>query len=544
MNRHFAIIDDAFARAADRRAWLGWLAVSAAADLGLIYALMVALRQQRAGLGDTRELLLYGFLVAAWFIAGRRVRRMSHRHFASLAEDAVREALYRLDALPLDRFEQLERGAILARLMNDSDRVASAGTVMIAMGHAIIRLMLGALFVLAIAPRMAAPAALALALIGVGAAAQSGAMRRAWTRVAEDESRLYAGVQARIDAAVPLKLHAARARSVAGAFDRLSASMRRLRVDVFTAFFVRQHAATGLLYAILGLNILILPLFLVVDTESIRDVNLVLVRIVFSVFGLAVALPDVGLAHDAYARVASLAPEMPSALPPMSGPSATGLETLRLERVAFAYPASADRAGFVLGPIDLTMRKGEVIFLVGDNGGGKSTLLKVLTGLYPARAGQIVVDGLPVDEAERGPYRHLFSPIFTRHHIFERVEGLDAAGHARAARLLDEMDIGEATRIVDGRITRRALSTGQKKRLAMVVARLNDRPVMVFDEWAADQDPEYRALFYERLLPELKAEGRIVIVASHDERYFDCADRIVRVHQGQIRHVPHPARGA
>src|SRR5256885_14002412 len=67
-----------------------------------------------------------------------------------------------------------------------------------------------------------------------------------------------------------------------------------------------------------------------------------------------------------------------------------------------------------------------------------------------------------------------------------------------------------------------------------VHAYLEGRPVLVFDEWAADQDPSFRHLFYTELLPELRARGHLLVVISHDDRYFHLADRIVRMEAGRM----------
>ena len=68
----------------------------------------------------------------------------------------------------------------------------------------------------------------------------------------------------------------------------------------------------------------------------------------------------------------------------------------------------------------------------------------------------------------------------------------------------------------------------------MVVAYLEQRPFLVFDEWAADQDPVFKEVFYRQLLPELKAAGKTVFVISHDDKYFDCADKLLRMEHGQL----------
>jgi putative ATP-binding cassette transporter len=89
-------------------------------------------------------------------------------------------------------------------------------------------------------------------------------------------------------------------------------------------------------------------------------------------------------------------------------------------------------------------------------------------------------------------------------------------------------------RVTDQRLSTTDLSQGQRRRLALLTAYLEDRPFYVFDEWAADQDPHYKQIFYTELLPELRARGKGVAVITHDDRYFHLGDRIVKLHDGQI----------
>lgn len=205
--------------------------------------------------------------------------------------------------------------------------------------------------------------------------------------------------------------------------------------------------------------------------------------------------------------------------------------------ITFAYDDTVGRESFQLGPIDLTIDAGEILFLVGGNGSGKSTLLKVLTGLYPARTGVILLDGRPVRAANLPGYRSLFSTIFTDFHLFDRLYGLGDQDPPRIEALLSRMELSEFVSIREGRFTTTSLSTGQKKRLALIVALLEQRPILVLDEVGADQDPRFRGFYYEEILPQLQKQGRTIVAATHDEAYFHCADRILRMEFGNIEDV-------
>lgn len=206
-------------------------------------------------------------------------------------------------------------------------------------------------------------------------------------------------------------------------------------------------------------------------------------------------------------------------------------ERLRLREVTYRYAEAEGESGFGIGPIDLTIRRGEIVFLTGHNGSGKSTLIKVLTGLYRPATGDMTVDDHPVTLAA---WRALFAYVPTDYHLFRRLYGLDPDALADGQWLLDRLGMSRLVAIEDGAFSTRELSSGQRKRLGLAVAIMERRPVLVLDEWAADQDPAYRRVFYTDILPALRARGLTAIVVSHDDRYFHLADRQVRLADGRI----------
>ncbi len=213
---------------------------------------------------------------------------------------------------------------------------------------------------------------------------------------------------------------------------------------------------------------------------------------------------------------------------------------IELEKVHFAYANSASATGFAVGPFDFEVQRGETVFIVGGNGSGKSTLMKLLVALYRPAAGGITVDGLRLQKQHYAHYRELFSIIFTDFHLFERLYGVQHVDERHVLRLLKEMQLDDKTGFENGRFTNLNLSTGQKKRLALIIAMLDDRPILALDEFAADQDPSFRAYFYETILQELKARGKTVIAITHDDKYFGFADRVVKMEDGKIEPYHQP----
>jgi putative pyoverdin transport system ATP-binding/permease protein len=200
----------------------------------------------------------------------------------------------------------------------------------------------------------------------------------------------------------------------------------------------------------------------------------------------------------------------------------------------FLPPDEAER-GFLLGPIDLTIHAGEVTFIVGGNGSGKSTLAKVMAGLYPPEAGGIYIDDVLVTENNREWYREHFSSIFHDFYLFEECLGFDRANLDREVEdYLRQLQLDRKVSVNNGVLSTIDLSQGQRKRLALLVSYLEDRPIYLFDEWASDQEPLFRDLFYKQILVKLKQRGKAVIVITHDDRYFDLADRLIKLNYGKI----------
>jgi putative ATP-binding cassette transporter len=249
-------------------------------------------------------------------------------------------------------------------------------------------------------------------------------------------------------------------------------------------------------------------------------------------------LPDLGRANVAMKRIDTLShslDEQPPAGIAADRDAKQSWKLLELAGVQHTYRCENEEEEFSLGPIDLSFQPGEIVFITGGNGSGKTTLAKLLVGLYVPQGGEIRLDGQPITDERRDGYRQLFSVVFSDFYLFENLLGLsDFNIDTKAQEYLAKLQLDRCVQIKERTLSTLELSQGQRKRLALLTAYLEDRPIYVFDEWAADQDPQFKDIFYFELLGRLKAAGKAAIVISHDDRYYHVADRVIKLNYGLI----------
>jgi putative pyoverdin transport system ATP-binding/permease protein len=262
------------------------------------------------------------------------------------------------------------------------------------------------------------------------------------------------------------------------------------------------------------------------------------------------SLPSIARADIALQKVESLTRQLegPGVMELQRDvPTHVGLrcERLTLKAITHAYHSKQAKEAFTLGPIDINLNAGELVLVAGGNGSGKTTLAKIITGLYPAETGELLLNGQPITDDNRELYRQHFSAVFYDFYLFESLLGLEKPDLDEDAReRLARLQLDHAVTIKNGVLSTTQLSQGQRKRLALLTATLEDRPIYVFDEWAADQDPEFKDFFYRELLSDLKAKGKLVLVICHDDHYFDVADRMIKLESGRIIYDGLPAAAA
>jgi putative ATP-binding cassette transporter len=445
----------------------------------------------------------------------------------------------RILATPLARLEQVGQARLTAALTDDVTIVV-AGLVSIPgvlTQGTVVLLCLG--YMLWLSPPMAM---VVIVFLTAGWTAIHMAMHRttrffklAW----DDRNVLFGHFRSLLEGIKELKLHAERRRVfMEEVIPAAAESYERHNLAGVGVFNLGAGFAQSLMFIAMALSVFLLPQWSGAGAFAASGFMIVLLYLAVPIEYLAGSVPGIGRANLALRELESLelaAPDTPGIAQSTGWSMSPDERVLRLTGVTRAYRSDADNREFILGPIDLSIRRGETVFLIGGNGSGKSTLAKIITGLYAPDGGQIHLGGRPVTDENRNEYCQNFSAVFQDYHVFDSLLGLEGADideHCRRQLSLFQLD--RQVSIQDGRLSTLKLSHGQRKRLALLVAYIEDRPMYLFDEWAADQEPLFKAFFYTELLPDLKRRGKTVVVISHDDHYYSTATRLVKLADGMV----------
>jgi putative pyoverdin transport system ATP-binding/permease protein len=347
-----------------------------------------------------------------------------------------------------------------------------------------------------------------------------------------------------IDGFKELKMNSAKADDfVELSLKPLAAEVRALRTEAGLALNGSVILATIALFVVLAALVFLLPMLSPSEVSKLPRLTTFMVFL-FGPLGQVVGIFPIF--NDAVASIREIERveklldsiyEQGLADPISAVGPAPSFEMLECTTLAFSYRDERGQPSFSLEPLNFQLSKGDLVFIAGGNGSGKSTFLKVLAGLYPPARGSIALNGVVVGSDNRQSYRSLFSTVFSDFHLFDRVYGIKEVDERRVRDLLDLTDLSHKTSIVDHEITTTSLSTGQRKRLALVLSLLEDKPILLLDEWAAEQDPPFRRKFYREILPWLKEQGKTVVAVTHDDDHYDIADRVLKMQFGNF--VPH-----
>ncbi|MBZ4422341.1 cyclic peptide export ABC transporter [Myxococcus sp. RHSTA-1-4] len=510
--------------------------LSGACGAGLVALINQVLSRQLPS--GTAQLGLFGGLVLVALVS----RILAQVFVSQINQDALFEMRLktseRIVAAPLRQLEESGAHRLLAALTEDLFHLSNAMAML-------PRLVINASTVLGCLVYMVwLSEVLLLALVlclALGIATYRLSTSRAlrdYRTAREEQDELIRHFRGLTDGIKELKLHSRRkddflARVVATTAERV----RHLQKRAATAFAIGSSWGMFLFFAVIGVLLFLLPRLAPVSDAAMVGYTLAVLYLQQPLMGLMEGMPMISRGQVSFIKLQELGLSLEASSESVHGraslESRPRFSRLELAGVTHSYRREHDDKTFTLGPIDLVLQPGELLFLVGGNGSGKTTLAKLLTGLYVPQHGQVLLDGRPVTTQELEQYRQHFSAVFSDFHLFDRLLGV-GSDFSQVRPYLERLQLEHKVRLEGDAFSTTELSQGQRKRLALVAAFLEDRPIYLFDEWAADQDPSFKEVFYRELLPELKRRGKAVVVISHDDRYFDVADRLLHLESGRL----------
>jgi putative pyoverdin transport system ATP-binding/permease protein len=513
--------------------------LSGACNAGLIAMINSALNRH----GNPGVALIVGFAaLGLGRILTNTIAQLTLSHFSQATTARLRHDLVtKILAVPLRQLEELGTPKLMVALTEDILEITQA-TLSIPIFAVNFAVLLGGAVYLA---WLSLPVLLALSAFAVLGAISYRLMIRSGfghlMAARDGQDRLFRHFRALTDGIKELKVHHGRRDAfMTDDIAPTTALCKKHNVAAEFRFILAQNWNQLLFLVLIGLILFLLPRMENITPQTLTGYVIATLYLMGPLAGLLGSLSVFSRANVSLRKVEELglalstqAEEGPRGHP--SAPATEPFESLELRDVTHHYYREREDDNFILGPVNLTFRPGELVFLVGGNGSGKSTLAKVITGLYPPAGGEIRLNGRVIDDHTRDAYRQIFSTVFSDYFLFDRIISANHAGaDGRAREYLTRLHLDHKVSIADGAFSTTQLSQGQRKRLALLCAYLEDRPFYLFDEWASDQDPLFKDVFYTKLLPELRSRGKAVLVITHDDRYFSCADRLIRLDYGKI----------
>jgi putative ATP-binding cassette transporter len=441
------------------------------------------------------------------------------------------------ELIPLDA---IGRAEIVAAITKETMTLTQATNMLAFAGQGVVLVFFVAIYIAYLSLLAFAVSVVILVVAGAIFHAKSQQLAAETRQAAEWDNRLFDRLIDLLDGFKEVRLNRSRSDHLFDDVVEVSRTAANIKIRTQSESYKQLVFSQSSMYLLLAAVVFAVPTFSATKGGSITQVTTALMFVVGVCMGLVQTIPILLAANaaadkierlDARLRAIAATAEVDTAELPKR------FDKIEMRDIVFRYVDKSSEAVFQVGPADFTLRSGELVFISGGNGSGKSTFLKVLAGLYEPDSGDILLDGVRVDDSNRDAYRSLIAAIFVDYHLFQRLYGIADPDPAEIDRLLTQFRLRDKTHLKNGEFGTLDLSGGQRKRLALIVSLLEKRPILLLDEWTADQDPDFRRKFYDELLPELKQAGATVVVITHDDRHLaelDLPARKLRMADGRF----------
>ncbi|MCM3598084.1 cyclic peptide export ABC transporter [Metabacillus idriensis] len=487
-----------------------------------------------------RYLLYYFGLALAIYIFGRRlIEGKLVKITYNIIYQKRMELIDRILKSSFHKLERIDNGRIFATLNNDTELIGYSANVVVGFVTSLLTVICCFVYLGTISMWGTLLSIAVIAVIAALYSIVSSSANRYWEEARDTQNVYLKLIDEMLKGYKQLSMHGKKKAEFSEDVRVSSKQYRDKRIISRIKFTNSLIVGETLLILILGVVTFLFPTVF----PDIKDFTLIKFIIVFlyligPINGLLQAVPEIMQIKISWKRINEFVKEVP--MENEKEPIKNNLSEVDLfvEEIGFhnlTFEFNDVEKNFVIEPTSFVARKGEIIFITGGNGSGKTTLAKLMTGLYPPEEGYLTINGKSVDSSAVGEY---YSTVFSDFHLFDKLYEINSAEKQEEInRYLKLLHLEEKVTINDGSFSTVNLSTGQRKRLALLICYLEDRPIYLFDEWAADQDPEFRKIFYQTLLPEMKEKGKIVFAITHDDNYFHVADRMLKMEMGKLKEI-------
>ncbi|MCV6636920.1 cyclic peptide export ABC transporter [Candidatus Albibeggiatoa sp. nov. NOAA] len=512
-------------------------------------AILAAINQAAQGIADYEDIARPFFIFLISLTLFIYARKHSLAQATLVVEESIRKVRLRVaDKIrhsELHFIEGMGKGEIYSHLTQDANLVSQSGLTLISSLQAFIVLFFCLLYIATLSPLGFIIILTGLVIGGVLYFQHFHNVSAEILTSIEKETAFFEQLNHILDGFKETRLNQMKSDAVFKQLEKISHETEQIKVNTGIKFVTNIMFSRVFGYIMLGAIVFIIPMFNPEHHTVVITVTATMLFIMAPIETIASAIPVVARANVAVTNIIILEKMLDNVsdykdyltVSKQKLQQFNEFKALKLQNIQYQYNDIYGQKLFQLGSLDLTIKRNEIIYIVGGNGSGKSTLLKVLAGLYHPQVGHIQLDNELINRTNYAAFHELFSVVFADFHLFDRLYGVADIDEAFLNELLKLMGLEHKTQYMDGQFTHLELSAGQRRRLAFIVSMIDDKPIYLFDELTADQDPTFKHYFYKALIPNLRAEGKTVILTTHDEKYLDTADRVLKMEDGQLKEV-------
>jgi len=509
---------------------------------GLTNALLLAVINHASEMVSNNDvnlyfLVIYAVIFALFYVSKHSSLMRSAEYTEHIIKNIRIRVTNKIRKAELETLEKADSSKIYTALTQDTNTLSQAAMLIVNAAQSGIMVLFSLIYIFIISPPAFFVIIIMVAIAVISYLSLSGALTLEFEKSLENEGHFFSSLSSILYGFKELKINLKKSNEVFDNHFNILSTLEEVKVSISKKFVYAMMFSQVFLYLLLAVIIFVIPHIWDSSSDTIIKVTASLLFIIGPIESLVDILPTYGRADAAARDIQRLEENLDYTNKNMVNDNEEYVENfdkIILRDVEFDYLDNNNQKIFGIGSIDLEINKGETIFIIGGNGSGKSTFVKLLLGLYFPTKGSIFVDDDVVDEYNYQSYRELFSTILSDFYLFDKIYGVDNIDQKNVDNLLTQMQLRTKTKFSDNAFTNKELSTGQRKRLALINTILEDKQIYIFDEWAADQDPQFRKYFYEDILSKFKEQGKTIIAVTHDDQYFNVADKIYKMEYGKL----------